>query len=129
MDRSNVLAVAALVAVLLLVPGALAEPRFQTSGGYKAGQPLTRSVDACGLAGQPTQGVDSSCASLPEGLAGLPYNFAATNDLGSAVEIEVCFYHDRAYMGCGADIIPAGANAFSVSSIAGLNVEWTFVVA
>lgn len=127
MDRLH-LAATAFVALLLLAPSALAEPRFQASGGYKAGQPLTRSVDACGLSGSPTQGVDSSCAMLPEGLVDLPFTLVATNDLGSAVEVQVCFYQGRTYMGCGAELIPAGATAFSVSSMAGLNVEWTFTV-
>lgn len=116
------------LALLLAPPLAAAEPRFQATGGYKAGQPLTQSVDACGLSGHPTEGIDSSCAALPEDLAGLPFHFTATNDLGSAVEVEVCFYRGRTYMGCGADFIPAGANAFSVSSMAGLNVRWMFTV-
>lgn len=125
MNRSLAVAVLA----LLLLPSSLAtEPRFQATGGYKAGQPLTRSVDACGLAGHPTEGVDSSCHSLPDGLAGLPYTLVATNDLGSAVEVETCFYQGRTYIGCGADIVPDGANAFSVSSVAGLNVRWMFTV-
>ena len=125
---SRLFTVLAALVLILAVPGALAEPRFSKSGGYKAGQPLTRTMDACALPGSPTEGVDSSCALLDAGLGGLPYSIVARNDLGSAVEVEVCFYQDRTFLSCGVVLIPPEANAFSVSSMAGLNVEWTFTV-
>lgn len=126
--RTSTTVLAVLAALALLAPGAHASPLFQASGEYKVGQPLTRNVDACGVSGRSTEGVDSSCARLPEGLAGLAFRLVATDDLMGPVEAEVCFYDGRTYMSCGGMIVPEGANAISVSSIAGYNVRWTFIV-
>ena len=128
MARSPLI-LALLAALALPAPFAHAEePRFHASGDYLVGHPGTTRADACGLPNRATDDVDSKCVALPAGLVGLPYVLVARDSTGVLVGVEACFYQERAFLSCGTSTVPPGANFFSVSSISGVGVAWTFTI-
>ena len=118
--------VAAIAIALFALPATHAADPISISGSYLVGSPVAYlAIDACGTDAALTNGVDSSCAAIPPGYGGASVTLSASDALDSIVEAGVCFYGAAGFLSCGDATVPAGATAFSVSSLGGVAVEWT----
>lgn len=124
------LTIPTLMLALVAVPGALGADPFIARGTYLAGDAVAYSlVDACGSGAQ--EGIDSSCVRLPGGAGGKRYSLRAEDDSGVMLAVSACYYTaDLGFSQCDPlnQRVPPWAAFMSVSSLAGVNVHWTFVV-
>jgi hypothetical protein len=106
-----------------------AEP-FVARGEYLAGDPLAYILmDACGNDAQ--EGIDSNCIVLPAGAGGKHYTLSARDSTGAMLAVSTCYYTaDLGFNQCDPfnQRVPQWARYMGVSSLAGVHVQWTYVI-
>lgn len=93
------------------------------TGSYKVGTPVAYYVaDACTTS---TNDIDSSCRALPPGVIDREYAASVDAALDSPGSVSICFYTASTIINCDPDRVPINAQRFSVTTLSGVNVDWT----